>query len=373
MRKLVTALSLASAAALGLVACGGGNSDNSNTTPPAASAPTAPTPTMFKTTILVSDGSVAATHTDPNLENGWGIAFNPTGTFWVSDNGTQKSSLYDGNGVVQSLVVSMPTLASGLPDSPTGMVFNSTPDFSITANGLTSNAVFMWVTLAGTIEAWSPKVLPTEAVTVHDGSAEAAEYTGVAIASNAGASTLYADDFHNGLVKMFDKTFTNITPAGAFVDPTIPAGFHPFGIQAVGSTIFVSYALLGPDGHKDAHGAGNGFVDAFDTAGKLKMRVTSNGVLNSPWGMAMAPANFGTFSNDLLIGNFGDGTINAFDPVTGASKGPLMLADGTKLTQPGIWGISFGNDVDSQPSNTLFFAAGPSPTTGVFGRIDLPQ
>jgi uncharacterized protein (TIGR03118 family) len=364
MRKLATALSLAASTALGLAACGG-NSDNNSS--PALTAGT------FKASILVSDGSVAAPHIDPNLKNGWGVAFNPTGPFWVADNATQKSTLYDGNGVVQPLVVTLPAAASGQPASPTGMLFNTTPDFSITANGATSNAVFMWATLAGTIAAWSPKVLQTQAVTVHDDGAGAAEYTGLTIASNAGASTLYAADFHNGKVDMFDKTFTKLVVPGAFTDPSLPAGLNPFGIQAVGSTIFVSYALLGPDGLRQANGPGNGVVDAFDTAGHLLRRIATGGVLNSPWGMAVAPANFGAFSNDLLVGNFGDGTINAFNPTTGASMGALTQADGTKVTQPGIWGIEFGNNVDSQPLNTLFFAAGPTPTTGVFGRIDTSQ
>jgi uncharacterized protein (TIGR03118 family) len=366
MRKLATAFSLAAVTAFGLAACGGSD-DNNNNTPPASTAGT------FKETVLVSDGSVAAPHVDPNLKNGWGIANNPKATFWVSDNNTQKSSLYDGNGVVQSLVVSIPPAASGKLANPTGMLFNSTPDFSITANGKTANAVFMWATLAGTIAAWSPNVLPTDAVTVHDDGAGAAEYTGLTIASNAGASTLYAADFHNGKVDMFDKTFTKLSVAGAFTDPSIPAGMNPFGIQAIGNTIFVSYALLGPDGLKQQNGAGNGIVDAYDLSGHLLRRITSGGVLNSPWGMAVAPANFGAVSNDLLVGNFGDGTINAFDPNTGVSKGALTQADGTKVVQPGIWGIEFGNNVDNQPSNALFFAAGPTPTTGVFGRIDSSQ
>jgi uncharacterized protein (TIGR03118 family) len=360
MHRFATVFSLAGAATLALAACGG----NSNNNMPTATAGT------FKSTILVSDGSVAAPHVDPNLQNSWGIAFGPTTPVWVSDNNTQKSSLYDGNGVVQSLVVTLPPAASGQPASPTGIVFNGTTDFAVTANGATGNAAFIFATLAGTIAAWSPKVLPTQAVTVHDDGAGAAEYTGLAIASNAGTSTLYAADFHNGNVDMFDKTFTKVSAAGAFSDPNVPAGFNPFGIQAVGSTIYVAYAKLGPDGHRDQSGAGNGVVDAFDTAGHLIRRIASNGPLNSPWGIAMAPANFGAFSNDLLIGNFGDGTINAFDPATGESKGALTQANGSKVTQPGLWGLAFGNNADNQPSNTLFFAAGPTATTGVYGRID---
>ena len=213
MHKLATAFSLAGAATLALAACGG-NSNNNMPTPTAGT---------FKSTVLVSDGSVAAPHVDPNLQNGWGIAFGPTTPVWVSDNNTQKSSLYDGNGVVQSLVVTLPPAASGQPASPTGIVFNGTTDFAVTANGATGNAAFIFATLAGTIAAWSPKVLAMQAVTVHDDGAGAAEYTGLAIASNAGASTLYAADFHNGKVDMFDKTFAKISAAGAFSDPNVSA------------------------------------------------------------------------------------------------------------------------------------------------------
>jgi uncharacterized protein (TIGR03118 family) len=361
MPKFSAALMLAGAAAFALAACGGSSDNN---------MPTVSTVGNFKSTILVSNGGVAAPNNDPNLQNGWGIVFNPTGFVWVSDNNTQKSSLYDGNGKVQSLVVTLPAAASGQPASPTGIVFNPTTDFSITSNGATGSAVFMWATLAGTIAAWSPKVLPTQAVTVHDDGAGAAEYTGLAIAGSAGASMLYAADFHNGKIDMFDKNFVKLMTPGAFTDPTLPAGFNPFGIQAIGNTLFVAYAKLGADGHRDAAGAGNGVVDAFDTTGHFLRRIASGGSLNSPWGMTMAPANFGALSNELLVGNFGDGTINAFDPATGASKGALAQADGTKLTQPGIWGLAFGNGIDNQPTNTLFFAAGPSATTGVYGRID---
>jgi uncharacterized protein (TIGR03118 family) len=319
----------------------------------------------------VSDGSVAAAHVDPNLQNAWGIAFGATSPVWVSANNTQKSTLYDGNGVVQSLVVTLPPATNTQPGSPTGIVANGTTDFAVTAPGKSATpSLFIFATLAGTIAGWSPNALATQAVTAVDNSASATEYTGLAMASNAGANTLYAADFHNGKVDMFDKNFAPITASGTFVDPNLPAGFNPFGIQAIGTTIYVSYAKLGPDGHRDQSGAGNGVVDAFDTAGHLIKRITANGVLNSPWGMAMAPASFGTFSNDLLVGNFGDGTINAFDPNTGALVGTLTLADGSKLTQPGVWGLAFGNNADNQPSSTLFFAAGPTATTGVYGRID---
>jgi hypothetical protein len=190
---------------------------------------------------------------------------------------------------------------------------------------------------------------------------------------------LYAADFHNGKVNMFDKTFTNVTPAGAFTDPAIPAGFNPFGIQAIGSTIYVAYAKLGPDGERDQSGPGNGMVDAFDTAGHLVMRVATNGPLNSPWGIALAPANFGAVSNDLLIGNFGDGTINAFNAKDGRFAGELETSSGQPIAITHLWGLAFGNGGAAGPTNTLYFTAGltshlaPSnaPFHGLFGSLQV--
>ncbi|MHB9841614.1 TIGR03118 family protein [Paraburkholderia terrae] len=305
----------------------------------------------FKSTILGSDGSVAAPHVAPNLQNSWGIAFGPTTPVWVSDNNTQKSSLYDGNDVVQSLVVTTTGRKRSTRESDRHRFQQH--------HGLRRHSE--WRNRQRGIHFCHPRR--------HDRGAGAAEYTGLAIASNAGTSMLYVADFHNGKVDMFDKTFMKISAVGAFSDPTVPAGFNLFGIQAVGTTIYVAYAKLGPDGHRDQSGAGNGVVDAFDTAGHLIRRIATTAPLNSPWGIAMALANFGAFSNDLLIGNFGDGTINAFDPATGESKGPLTQADGSEVTQPGLWSLAFGNNADNQPSNTLFFAAGPTATTSVYGRI----
>ncbi len=272
---------------------------------------------------------------------------------------------------MQSLVVTIPPNGAGQAAGPTGIVNNSTSDFQITANGKTASAVFMWATDAGTIAAWSPNVLPTDAVNAHDDAAGGAVYKGLAIGVNAGANLLYAADFHNGKVDVFDKSFNKIQLDGQFNDPALPAGLSPFGIEAIGSSVFVTFAKLGTDGRTQQNGPGNGAVDQFDTAGHFVKRIATAGVLNSPWGIAMAPANFGVASNELLIGNFGDGTINMFDPNTGAPLGPLMQQDGTPFVQTGVWGLLFGNDTNNQPSNTLFFAAGPTPTTGVFGRIDV--
>ncbi|SAK52126.1 hypothetical protein AWB75_01648 [Caballeronia catudaia] len=344
----------------GLASCGGGSDGNM------------PAPTRFKMSIVVSDGAIPAPHTDPNLKNGWGIAFNPAGFVWVANNGTQTATLYDGNGVVQSLVVSIPPSAAG-PANPTGIVFNNGPDLTLARNGKSGVAAFLFAGEGGSITAWAPAVDRTHAFTVVDSSASGAIYKGLAIAATAsGGHRLYAADFHNNKIDVFDGTFTKIAVPGGFTDAQIPAGFAPFGIQAIGSKIYVTYAKQDSDAKDNVPGAGQGFVDVFDLDGNLMLRLAPNGPLNAPWGVAQAPANFGTFSNFILVGNFGDGTINAFDPNTGASVGQLMNTDGTPLVQRGLWGIAFGNNLSAQPSNTLFFAAGPNDEAdGVYGRIDM--
>lgn len=359
-RKTLFALALAASVAVGLVACGGGDDDS----PPAAQT--------FNETLLDSDGSIVATKADPDLQNGWGVAFNPTATMWVSDNNTQKASLFDGNGNIQSLVVSIPAGTNG-PASPTGIIFNPTTDFMISANGGALNkAVFIWATFAGTIAAWSPNVLPTDAVTAFDDAAGGANYKGITMVNVNGQNRLYATDFHNAKVDMFDAQFNKIQPAGQFVDPNMPAGFAPFGIQHLGNSVFVTYAQQNAAKAAQVVGDGLGVLDEFDLNGNFIRRIVSNGgVLNAPWGMVLAPSNFGPLSNMMLVGNFGSGFIEVFNPTTGQDMGKLTLGTGQPFLQKGLWGMSFGNNVDNQPSNTLFFAGGPTPTTGVFGRIDV--
>ncbi|TCK35107.1 uncharacterized protein (TIGR03118 family) [Paraburkholderia sp. BL8N3] len=356
-RRTVTAIALAAVTLTGLAACGGGDDDSPPSTP-------------FKATTLVSDGSVAAPHTDPNLQNGWGVALSAKSTFWVSDNNAHKATLYDGNGVVQPLVVTIPDGTNG-PSGPTGIISNATTDFVISASGKSSSAAFIWATDAGTIAAWSPNVLPTEAVTAFDDAAGGAVYRGLTAATVNGQNMLYAADFHNAKVDVFNASFQKVQLDGQFKDPTLPAGFAPFGIQTIGNSIFVTYAKQNAAAVAQVVGAGFGILDQFDTSGHfIKQFVGVGGVLNAPWGVAQAPANFGPLSNQLLVGNFGDGTIEAFDPTSGHDLGKLVLSDGKPFTQAGLWGISFGNDTNNQPKNTLFFAAGPSKPTGVFGRID---
>jgi uncharacterized protein (TIGR03118 family) len=197
-------------------------------------------------------------------------------------------------------------------------------------------------------------------------------YKGAAIAAQGSSHFLYATDFHNGTVDVFDAGFNRVATTGGFSDPGLPVGYAPFGIQAIGNLIYVAYAKQDAQAHDDVAGIGLGVVDVFDTSGKLmKQLVPAGGALNAPWGLAMAPANFGPFSNALLVGNFGDGRINAFDPATGAVLGFLSKADGSAIVIDGLWGIAFGNCLNNQPANTLFFAAGPGAEAhGAYGRID---
>jgi uncharacterized protein (TIGR03118 family) len=347
---LITALGVVMVAVI--AACGGGSRHH-----------------HFRVTNLVSDGSVPAAHVDANLKNPWGVAFNPRGFVWVADNGSQHATLYDGNGVPQSLVVSIPAGSSG-DANPTGIVFNGTADFVVSQSGKSGPAVFIFAGEGGTLTAWSPTVNATSAITVFD-SGGTAVYKGLAIASSNGANFLYAADFHNNRIDVFDRTFTKIVLPGAFQDPTLPAGFAPFGIQAIDSTIFVSYAMQDAAKHDDVPGAGLGVIDMFTTSGQFIRRFITGGPLNAPWGMARAPRDFGPFGDAMLVGNFGDGTINAFDPNSGAFVGTLRHDDGAAIVEPGLWGIAFGNGLNDQPTNTLFFAAGPNDEAdGVYGRID---
>jgi uncharacterized protein (TIGR03118 family) len=355
-----TGACLAAGLAVVLAGCGGGyGGGGGNYMPPTV------TMSSYAVTSLVSDAVIPAVHTDANLVNGWGVAFNPKGFVWVADNGTSKSTLYDGNGVPQSLVVST-------PDAPTGIVYNGSTDFKLTQGGVTGTSPFLFATESGMIAAWSPSVNATAALTAFDGSGAGAVYKGLAIGSYAGTNYLYAADFHNMRVDVFDTSFAKVSLPGNFTDPGLPAGYAPFGIQAIGDRIYVAYAKRAASGDDEQAGPGAGVLDVYTTGGVLVRQLVSGGALNAPWGIAMAPADFGSNSNMLLVGNFGDGKINVYDPANGAAKGVLSGADGMPLVIDGLWGIAFGNGINSQPTNALFFAAGPKDEThGQYGRIDL--
>jgi uncharacterized protein (TIGR03118 family) len=334
-------------------------------------------PSAYFMSSLVSDGAVPAVTTDTNLVNPWGIVFAPGAPVWVANNATETSTLYDGNGSKIPLTVSLPAGLNGSADA-TGIVFNaSTTDFVVT-NGTTSAAArFLFDGEGGTILGWSPTVDGTHAFIGYDDGAGGAVYKGLAIANDGTANHLYATDFHNGKVDVFDKSFAKVAVAGGFTDSTLPAGYNPFGIQAVqigGQTrIVVTYAKKDPNSDDEVQGAGLGLVDVFDTGGTLVTHlVPEGGALNAPWGIALAPANFGTLSNALLIGNFADGVIHGYDPATGAFVGTLADGTGAPIATPGLWGIAFGNGARNQLTTTLFFAAGiANEVDGLYGRIDL--
>jgi uncharacterized protein (TIGR03118 family) len=326
---------------------------------------------------LVSDQPGVADHIDPDLVNAWGVAFNPTGFVWVVDNHSGKSTLYDGLGVKNSLVVGIPdpagTVGSG---APSGIVFSGGTDFVVTQGADTGPARFIFAGEDGVISAWAPNVpLPAPATVAHvvaNRSANNAIYKGLALGVSGGNDFLYATDFHNGHIDVFNNAFGITSLAGNFTDPTIPTGFAPFGIQNIAGQLYVTYAKQDATAEDDAPGLGNGYVDIFDTSGNLVKRLVSQGNLNSPWGLAKAPASFGDFSNALLVGNFGNGLIHAYDPNTGAALGTLSDSGSNPIAVDGLWGLQFGNGINSQPTNTLFFSAGPGGEThGLYGRIDV--
>ncbi len=324
---------------------------------------------------LVADTSGGAPTTDPHLVNAWGIAVSPTGPFWVNDNGSGVATLYDGTGkpfpVGAPLVVTVPGPAGSSDGSaPTGMIFNSSSDFVVTQGASSAASVFVFATEDGTISGWNPTVSAAAAILTVDNSDSVAIYKGLALANNAAGNFLFAADFHNDRVDIFDRDFRPATLTGAFNDPTIPAGFAPFGIQTIGSSVYVTYAKQDDDAEDDVAGPGNGFVDAFDTDGHFRRRVASQGTLNSPWGVVLAPATFGQFSNALLVGNFGDGRINAFNASTGALMGQLANTLAMPITINGLWGLAFGNGATAGGTSTLFFTAGPNKEqNGLFGSL----
>jgi uncharacterized protein (TIGR03118 family) len=321
---------------------------------------------LYSVHILQSDDPNVVTVPDPDLVNGWGISHSPTSPWWVSDEGTDKSTLYNGNtGAKLGLVV---TVAGG----PTGQVFNGSSHFKVDAGTGPLASLFIFATETGKIYGWNGVgTAAIEAVATPD-----AIYLGLAIGSSGGANYLYAANFHAGTVDVFNGTWGPGNLPGTFTDPSLPEGYAPFGIQTIGDEIFVAYAKQDPDDpDEELHCEGCGYVDAFDTAGNFIERVASAGELNAPWGLAMAPSNFGKFSGDLLVGNLGDGRIHAFRRGEDGweEHGVMKGTDHTPIEIDGLWGIGFGNGVRAGPTNTLFFAAGPDDEThGLFGSITAP-
>lgn len=330
---------------------------------------------FYRNTPLVSNGAVPANFTDPNLGNSWGVAFNPQGFVWVANQVTGVATLYDGTGQPSPqptpLVVAVPG-PDGSQGAPTGIVFSGGTDFVVSKDELSGPARFIFATLQGNLAGWAPNVDVTHAVFVPKDppDTEQAVYTGLALSGNGTTHLLYAANFLQGRIDVFDGTFKRITVAGGFVDQRLPARFSPFGIQAINGDVYVTYAKPDPATGQAAHGPGLGFVNVFDPEGRLLRRVATRGALNAPWGLALAPTSFGKFGGALLVGNLGDGTINAFGPLTGKFLGSLRDRDNKRLRIDGLWGIQFGNGILAQKTNQLFYAAGPNnEQDGVYGVI----
>lgn len=328
----------------------------------------------YKQTSLVADTSGVANATDANLVNPWGMSRSSGSPWWVSDNGTGLATLYTGTGTAASLVVTIPTGDPTMSPSgtPTGQVFNGTQDFQIAPG---KPAAFIFVTEDGTVSGWNPAVNPSSAMIMVN-TKSASVFKGAALATindpKAGATNfLYVADFRKGRINVYDKNFHLISLGGsAFRDDHVRAGFAPFNVQNIGGNLYVAYAKQDSQKHDEVDGPGLGYVDVYSPWGHLINRLEHGWWFNGPWSIAQAPTDFGAYSHDILVGQFGGGTIDVFDPVTGDFKGFLNDSTNAPITIDGLWGIAFGSGGNSGPSNTLFFTAGSDGEQhGLFGTI----
>lgn len=343
-------------------------------------------------TALTSDIPGFAPNTDRNLVNPWGFSETSAGQFRVAANGSGRGILLDSQGEKSGGDIIIPPPAgspAGTTSTPNGVVPNTTSGFVITVNGRSAPATLLFSTEDGTIAGWNPALSRKHAVIAADESGNGSVYKLLALGTNSQGTFIFASDFHNNAIDIFNSSFQPVHfGPNAFVDPTtgsnaIPANFAPFGVKNFNGTLFVTYAEQDAAKHDDVAGVGNGFIDEYDTNGNFIRRFASRGTLNSPIGATIAPANFGQFSNDVLIGNFGDSKVNAFDPTTGQFLGQLtdthgnvlILNGGFKETDTkGLWGIGFGNGAGGASTNTLFFAAGINEENdGLFGTVNLPS
>jgi len=346
----------------------------------------------YVVTNLTSDVPNVAPNTDPVLQNAWGVAFAPGGSFWISDNANGCATLVDGTGLPSPNQFKIPlpggTIAPGscmnvnpqsppqnpTPAAPTGLIWNPTTTFLVP--NTKTPALFIFDTEDGTLSAWAPGLTPPDqAVLAVDNSANAAVYKGLAFGTNPQGQFLFAADFGRGTVDVFApngssgyRPATSAEIPGGFTDPNLPPGFAPFGIQNIDGDLFVTYALQDANKQNDVPGQGNGFVDVFDTNGNLLQRFAQEGQLNAPWGVVRASFAFGRFSGDILIGNFGDGHIDVFDS-GGNFVDSLKDSSGNMILIPGLWNLGLGGGLKSN-SDTIYFTAGPNDEAdGLFGTI----
>jgi uncharacterized protein (TIGR03118 family) len=352
-------------------------------------------PSGFVQTALVSDVAGLAANTDPAVVNPWGFTVSPRGDFLIANNGSGNAALFAADGTALGAPITIPPPAGSVPgttSAPTGQVANFSSDFMISEGTRSAPAAILFSTEDGTIAGFNSAVDPSQALIVADQSMGGAVYKGLAMGSAGGANYLYATNFHNGTVDVFDTHFALHTfSAGQFTDPHPVAGFAPFGIKNINGILFVTYAKQNAEKHDDVEGAGNGFIDEFDTSGNFLMRFASGtGVpggtltaLDSPWGMTVAPGGFGKFSHALLVGNFGDSHVSAFNLKTGRFLGQLTDSNGQPLVlnggfhgpdNKGLWGIGFGNGHGGAGRHTLFFTSGINDESdGVFGMVRLAR
>ena len=334
-------------------------------------------------TNLVSNTDAAPVH-DANLRNAWGLTHGPATPWWIADNFNGLSTVYNTSTtpttVLSNIVVTVPD-AAGNPGHPTGIMFNGSSTDFLLAPG--KQAIFIWVTEDGTIDGWNPGVNATKAVVVFPppNKTNDAVYKGATIAEVGGKKYLLVANFKSGQIDVFDSAFHPVdAPKHAFRDQKIRKGFAPFNVQGIGPNVVVTYAKQDDKGEDDVPGAGLGFVDVFRADGELLLRLEHGDWFNAPWGVALAPGDFGEFSHALLVGNFGDGTIAAFNPVSGDFIGNMLTPSGSKVAILGLWALSFGNGninsatppgpLPSGPGNVLFFTAGPNEEMdGLFGKL----
>jgi uncharacterized protein (TIGR03118 family) len=326
---------------------------------------------------------------DPHLVNPWGVGESSTSFFWISDNGAGVATLYNTAGMAQSLVVSIPAPGQplGTGGAPTGVVFNTVGGASggfkvtgVNSGGMSTSqsAVFLFATEDGTILGWNPMVnppgfSPAKAGTYAIIAATTPDtvYKGLAIATDSSSVTrLYATNFHAATVDVFDTSFNPVSTSGGFVDTTLPRGYAPFNIVLFGGKLFVTYAVQNAAKHDDVAGMSHGVIDVFDLQGHFLQRFAQHGQLDSPWGMAMAPAGFGELGGTLWVGNFGNGQINAYDPQTGRFINKVRDPHGQALVIDGLWSLQVGNGANGGDANTIYFTAGPNgEQDGIFGSL----
>lgn len=339
-------------------------------------------PSFIENKLVGSDASVGAVQTDPNLINPWGVSESPTGPLWISDNGTGLASIYGvtasgvATNVIPPVTIAVPSGQTPGTASPTGQVFNAFQSEGAFTLQDGSPAAFLFATEDGTISGWNPAAGTQSIIAVNesDNPADGSEalglgavYKGLALGQTDDGPVLYAANFRHGTVDAYDKDFNFMK---SFTDPTVPQGFAPFNVQVLDGKLFVSFALQDDVKHDDVAGSGNGFVDEFDLNGNMLQRVASNGPLDSPWGLAIAPQSFGKLAGDLLVGNFGDGTINAYNLKNDHFAGKLLGANGTPITIGDLWALTPGNGGSGGDPNTIYFTAGVlNEAQGLFGSL----